>query len=200
MTEGFDNWKYFKLRMQERLEILEERIHIRQRINTHPKLVVLIALLSGLMLLWVLVPMLLKSAASLPEETHRKVFFYDLNSKALFAADADAVPPIKAPSGDLPNTGGPAGVRAYVFRYPLSEGQENEPFIGWLETRDPSINKDVYAKHRTLPGPEWGKGMLVKHPEEKNWTLANTPEGMAIIESARKPDYNGRFPQSIWPE
>ena len=93
MTQGFDNWKYFKLRMLEKLEGFEEHYKIRKRINEHPKLIVAIALLSALMLLWAFVPMLIRSAASLPEEKHRSVYFYDLNTGDLFSADAESSSP-----------------------------------------------------------------------------------------------------------
>jgi hypothetical protein len=197
MTEGFDNWKYFKLRMIERLETLEERFHIRRTINTHPRLVVLVCLLSGLILLWVFVPMLLRSAASLPEERHRYAFFYDVNTKDLFAAPVHAVPPIKTPSG---NQGQPAGVRAYVFQYQDNTDPNSGYFIGWLETQDPSAGKDVYVRFRTAKGADWGKGMLVKRPEDRDWTQANTPQGRAIIESAKKPDQKGRIPKPVYPK
>lgn len=198
MTQGFDNWKYFKHRMLEKLEGFEDRFKIRKRINEHPKLVVLIALISILMLLWAFVPMLLRSVASLPKETHRSVYFYDMNTGELFTAKADVVPPIKAPSGDLPD-GSPAGVRAYVFRDPDSPDQETTAYIGWLETRDTALSKDVYLEHRTTPGPDWGKGMLVKRPEDADWTPADTPEGLTIIESARHPDHRGIPPQPVYP-
>lgn len=200
MAEDFDNMKYFKLRMLERLETLEERFHIRRTINTHPKLVVLICLLSGLILLWVFVPMILRSAASLPEERHRYVFFYDLNTGELFSAPVHSVPPLKVPSGDLPDGGGPAGVRAYVFQHQDNKGPDNSYFIGWLETRNPDVSKEVYVDFRTAKGSEWGKGMLVKRPEDREWTSADTPEGRALIESARKPDRHGRPPKPVYPD
>jgi hypothetical protein len=200
MTEGFDNGKYFKFRMLERLETLEDRFHIRRTLNTHPKLVVLICLLSVIILLWVFVPILLRSAASLPEERHRYVFFYDLNTQDLFSAPAHSVPPIKTPSGNQPEGGEPAGVRAYVFQFPDNTDPNGGYYIGWLETQDPAVSKEVYVQFRTAKGSDWGKGMLVKRPEDREWTGANTPEGRAIIEFARKPDQKGRTPKPVYPK
>jgi len=56
-----------------------------------------------------------------------QVYFYDLNTKELFAVPAETRPPIETASG--PYQGMPAGVKAHVFM----QG-ERDYFIGYLET------------------------------------------------------------------
>lgn len=64
-----------------------------------------------------------------PSNHAGKAWFYDLNTNELFDAPATSIPPIEAPSGNLPD-GTPAGVQAvvlegngerkiaYIFTYP----------------------------------------------------------------------------------
>lgn len=96
-----------------------------------------------------------------PAYSPGKAWFYDLNTNELFAAPGDAIPPIEAPSGNLPN-GTPAGVQAvvlegngekkiaYLFTYPaeakaqleeLKNGEFNEaasmvPPIRWVRAAE----------------------------------------------------------------
>lgn len=193
------DWKYLKLKLQERWENFCERLQIRRRINAHPRLVIGASAVSGLLLLWIVFWMLSGKPAENEFDLHGQVYFYDLNTGELFPASAGSIPPIEAPSGNLPD-GQPAGVRAHVLQYFTEDSRQGEPFVGWLEKPDPAVETSVYLQSRTAGGKAWGQGMLIKRPEDTQWVKANTPQGLAVIEKARKAGRWGNLPLPVYPD
>jgi hypothetical protein len=113
-----DIWMFFRLpdwlgyEIQHRWE--QTAVDTRRWINAKPRLIMSVAGASVLVL--VVTIGLLLPGKTVKVQEYKKGWFYDLNTGELFAAKADLIAPIEAPSGEL-SQGGPAGVRAYVFSY-----------------------------------------------------------------------------------
>ena len=134
---SFEVPDWLKYEIREKLERLRDRwehLAVRKWANDNPKLVVGFTSASVLILL-VVVIWLAWPEGAVPIVEYDKEWFYDLNTNELFSAKKGLTPPIEAPSGPLSN-GAPAGVRAYVLTY-MSEPNESERFIAFLETTDP---------------------------------------------------------------
>lgn len=187
MALGFPDWLRFEIRAK------WEQLPVRRWINNNPRVVISITGFSVFVLLLVVITQLT------PEKTVRierieKEWFYDLNTGKSFAAKKGLTPPIKAPSGRLAD-GQPAGVRAYVLTYAY-EPNESELFIAFLETTDFNSRSDspLTANSRVSGAEEWGKGKLVRRPEDERWVPADSVEGLAILEEAFAPNENGERP------
>jgi len=129
-----------------------------------------------------------------------KVYFYNLKTKALFAADTTEIPPIMAPGQAA---GKPQGVRAYV----LSCGDCSEQWIGWLERYKPA------AKTLKVSPPPNGlnakqaeilhKGGEIRPADgtDKDWVWAKSEEALQIRNKALEgkcPD--GKKPRDCYPK
>lgn len=187
-----------------RFEILHrwEKLAVRKWINKNPRIIISITVGSILVLLVVV-------GLSLPKKTavevreyreYRKAWFYDLNTAELFVARGDKVAPIEAPSGPLPN-GEQAGVRAYVFSY-VSEPNESERFIGFLEIAKPEISKQEVELIESGSGgaEQWGRGGLIRRVSDKQWVPADSNEGKAILRELFLPNVNGQVAHYVPPE
>ncbi len=106
-----------------------------------------------------------------------QAYFWDLNKRELFTADADLLGPIDTDSGDF--EGHPAGVRAVVF----SCGSCNDPearFVAWLEMP----GKD--ANDTSSPGEDnEGPGPLIRDVNGDKWHSSESTEAGAIMDQAQ---------------
>ena len=192
-------WKYLRYEISYRWG----RLDVRKWIDQHPKIIIgiIIACVSLMLLIIVYQIRPVKILRFAEEE---KAWFYDLNTGKLFVAKSDKVPPIKAPSGPLAN-GQPAGVRAYVFSYE-DESDESTRFIGFLEIVDPNAKKgeagsiESGASAGVESIKQWGKGRLIRRVDDEQWVLANSKEGIAILEKVFLPNKNGAYTRYISPE
>jgi len=166
-------------------------LNARGWINKNPRIVVSITLASVLMLL-VIIGLLIPNRTAIEVREYKKGWFYDLNTGKLFVAKSDLVPPIEAPSGPLQN-GEPAGVRAYVFSY-VTEPNESERFIGFLETFQPEAKKQEAAPIKPASGgaEKWGQGRLIRRPSDEQWVSANSQQGRAILNEVFSQNENGQ--------
>lgn len=123
---------------------------------------------------------------SIPQ-TSDKFYFYDMQTRQLFAAKASLIPPIEAPSGA-------EGVLAQV--YACGSG---EPFILVLQKYSPAAKQAIEAGMPPHPA-----GHLVCLPEPGSpWVPADSPQGRQLrlqaiaAARARCPDGEPtpRFPQ-----
>ena len=138
--------------------------------------------LAGVMILW-------RLAASFSEPTSpprvAQAYFYDLNTRELFTAAADAEDPLVTASGDF--QGHPAGVRAVVF----SCGSCNDPqqrFIGWLETPAPDVVEPeqlIDFEETANTGGDEPSGLLVRSLDGSQWHPFESPEAESIIRQAQ---------------
>jgi hypothetical protein len=48
----------------------------------------------------------------------------------------------------------------------------------------PDLTDAQYEAAKKSYGPQWGEGILVRRPNEKEWVPANTPQGRKIITQA----------------
>ncbi|MBN1816343.1 MAG: hypothetical protein JW828_03225 [Sedimentisphaerales bacterium] len=190
MALDSDKWKYRWLRIVERWENLP----VRAWLNSHPQIVLGVAVGSFLLLIVVVISLLIGGPEGASTEQIKRIWYYDLNTKQLFAAKATQIPPIAAPSGPT-SEGKPAGVRAYVF----ASEPGAEPFIAYLETLAPDADPSAYERAHANYGPYWGKGLLVRRPGDPDWIDAQSPRGRGIIERAWRPGKNGRPPQPSYP-
>jgi len=111
-----------------------------------------------------------------------KTWFYDMNSKEIFAAPAESIPPIEAPSGDLQGKAGePAGVGAVVLKV------DGENRIAYLYTYDAKTKQlleaqnegDPDALNQTMPPERW-----VATPDGGKWVSEMSEEGSKLIQDA----------------
>jgi hypothetical protein len=194
MSFGLPDLQYFGYEIKE----WWERLAIRRWINRNPRLIMSVTAVSLLVLL-VIVTWLLLPGKNIEVEQHEQEWFYDLNTGKLFTARSGQIPPIKAPSGPLPN-GQPAGVRACVLAY-ADDPNDAERFIGFLETTDPTRQSDGARAAETNAGgiETWGKGKLIRRVEDKQWVPADSSEGQAILTEAFMPNENGERPHYCRP-
>ncbi|MFC1763587.1 hypothetical protein ACFL6U_16100 [Planctomycetota bacterium] len=161
-------------------------------LQENPKVAVGLASASVLLLVIVLVTHLMDGSTP-PPIVHTHEWYYDLNTKALFTAAKGQTPPIDAPSGPQP-TGEKAGVRAYVLTY-VSDPNESERFLAFLETSDPSMiptNTDNTTR-------SWGQGKLIRRVEDPTWVTATSRAGRTIMREAFVPDEHGETPYYFYP-
>ena len=198
MAFRLPDWLGYEI--QQRSEQLAAKLlAVRQWINAKPRIIIGITAISVFILLMIVIGQLIPDKAPKIEE-YKKAWFYDLNTGKLFTAKSDAVPPVKAPSGPLPN-GQPAGVKAYVFTYAY-EPNESERFIGFLEIADPSFEKEKTAPAASNTGgtQRWGQGKLIRRVEDKQWVAGDSKQGRAILEEALLVNENGERPEYCPPD
>lgn len=141
-------------------------------------------------------------------------WFYDLNTGQLFAATIGEIPPIAAPSGPLSN-GDPAGVRAHV--YACGDCSPATRTIAYLETYTAAQRDQLRHWHdrarrtepepdgqRFTPNPEFfavlsGQAALVKRPDDADWVVRGSPEGLALTTAALPVCGPGISPQECRP-
>ena len=174
MVFNKNKWKYLKYE----LELRWERLAIKEWINRNPKVVTSIAAVSFLLFAVIAIGQLIPDKPLAPKEP-KTAWFYDQNTNQLFEAKSSKSPPIKAPSGPMPD-GSPAGVRAYLFDSDQSNSTQQS--IGLLEKLSPEgkqAQKDYDPKKHD--SKLWATGRFFRRPDQKEWTPANTPEGLALF-------------------
>jgi len=189
---GLPDDKYFGYQVKENWQ----RLATRDWINRNPKVIMGITAFS-ILLFFILVVNQLVSQKSVAVKVPAKEWFYDLNTSELFAAKTNSFPPIKAPSGPLPD-GQPAGVRAYVFQY----DNESEEFIGFLETLTPEAREQkATSADSTVDGvKEWYRGRLFRRPDEDEWFPADSEEGRVIFQEFFLPNDGKEPPRYCLPK
>ena len=195
-------------RRAERIGQLWEELALRKWANGNPAIVAAICAVCTLIFLAVIV-WLVWPEPEVPVVTYRKEWYYDLNTGELFTAKKGLMPPVQAPSGQLRadiasgpfRAGGPAGVRAYVLAY-VDEPNEAERFIAFLETADPNASlEDPKTRGPRVSGAmRWGRGKLLRRPDDEKWVPGDSLDGQAIFDQAFSPDPNNNYPRYYYPE
>lgn len=181
-----DDWEYTKLKTQKKFQAA--LMQIRAWINTNPRIVIILAVISGIMLI-AGIAALATGNDSKQAEPENLVWYYDLNTDKLFKDKRSLAPPIKAPSGPAQD-GSNAGVRAYVYKISDPQGKSRQ-VIGYLEKLAPNADKSAYSTNLQASTQNWGKGILVKRPEDTKWIPADSTEAKKIIAAFHLPDTNG---------
>lgn len=176
-----------------------ENLPARKWVNDNPNLIFGITGASVFLLLVIIIWLLIPDK-TVETEVYEKEWYYDLNTEKLFTAKIGQTPPIKAPSGPLPN-GQPAGVRAYVFTY-VDEPNEAEKKIGFLETTDPNW---VRTESRAIvsgadAAEQWGQGRLIRRLKDEQWFPANSRAGRYIRKRLTLPNEKGELAYYYPPE
>jgi hypothetical protein len=118
-----------------------------------------------------------------------KSYFYDMQTRQLFAAKATFVPPIEAPSGG-------EGVLAQVYGCGDCTG---ERVIGLLRKYTPSAKLAIESGRP--PDPD---GQLVRLPHaDSAWVSANSPQGQKMRLTAAADVYarcQGKEPRPCFPK
>ena len=199
MSPELPDWlRYDLTRKLEKIQYWWRDWPVRRWINDNPK-IVLGSTCASVALMLVVAVWVLWPEPTPPVVHQEKEWFYDLNTGVLFPVEKGPNPPVEAPSGPLPN-GEPAGVRAHVFTY-VPEPNEAERFIAFLETSDPHPDDSAGR-----PGPpvslaeRWGKGRLIRRPDDKEWVPANSSLGKTILKEAFTPNEKGQEPISCLPK
>lgn len=193
------NWKYIKYGLEERLEVITDRLKtLREWLNQlNPKVMIGITVVLILIFIMVVISQF-GDGQQVKVKAQNKAWFYDLNTGEIFTADSDKLPPIKAPSGLLAN-GEPAGVRAYLLSY-VNEPNESERFIGFLEklTEEGQKLAASFQKSRDNVTREsikrWNQERLIRRIDDKEWFSVDSEEGKVILKEIFQPDENGRVP------
>jgi len=137
-------------------------------------------------------------------KTKEKAWFYDLNTGELFVDDADKIPPIKAPSGRLPN-GEPAGVSAYVMSFEAEPNHSNF-FIAYLEkfTDKGKEYEQLFRKSKQKVTKEaieaWNSERLICLPDEVQWHSINSEQGLLLLKDVFKKNQKNQKPEYVQPE
>jgi hypothetical protein len=199
MSFRIPDWLGYEIR--EKWEWLAAKLlDVRRWINRQdPRIIIGITAVTVFVLLVVVISLLSKPEA--PEiQEFKKAWYYDLNTGKLFVAKSSLIPPIKAPSGPLPD-GSLAGVKAHVFTF-ATEPNESERFVGFLETSDPNAEKDISgsAKRKTDSTASWGRGKLFRRVEGDKWVSGSSKEARAILEEVFLPNENAERPRSCRPK
>ncbi len=188
-------WKYLKYDLQQKWENRE----FRALINSSPTLVIYITIGTVSLFLFILI---IKFWPYSPPSVsmNRNAWFYDLNTKKLFAEDSDKIPPIDAPSGKL------AGVKACVLSYAL-EPNESDKFIGYLEKFTPegkkcvSVCREAGTKVTAEMIKDLNNNRYVSKPNDiNNWFLASNDKGKEILKQANKINDKGQMPIPCLPK
>jgi len=166
-----------------------ERIEVRKWINKNPRIVISITLASGLMLL-VAIGLSMPERSVTTAKEYKKGWFYDTNSGALFIAKSDAFSFIDANSETTPAEKSTI-VKAYVFSY-VSDPNESEQFIGFLEIPDPNFSPDS-ADPQLRGAKRWGQGKLIRRVDDEQWVPANSSEGQYILSMLFQPNETGQI-------
>ena len=199
MSFRIPDWLGYEIR--EKWEWLAAKLlDVRRWINRQdPRIIIGVTAVTVFVLLVVVISLLSGPEAPKIKE-YKKGWFYDLNTGKLFVAKSSLIPPIKAPSGPLPD-GSLAGVKAHVFTY-AREPNESEYFVGFLETSDPNAEKDISgsAKPKTDGAASWGRGKLFRRIEDEKWVSGSSREGRAILEEVLLPNENGERARSYRPK
>ncbi len=134
----------------------------------------------------------------------RVVWFYDLGTDQLFSADADAVPPIQAPSG-IEVDGRPGGVRAKVFACGGCADPADR-FIGWLEQFTPEAQRAMIQNqtnpietHRATPIAYMDQ-LLVRAVQGDRWHRASSEEAAGLLGSPRQRCPDGVVLHACFPD
>lgn len=161
---------------------------VRRWVNRHSSVVTVLSIVAMLVAFgWIVQESLSywRRASPVPD-----VWYYDLNTGRLFRGPGNALPPIDAPSGPLPN-GENAGVRAKVFACGDCEDPTNR-FIGWIE------KLTAEAKHSmtygqlgawegySSSGAPYMKNLLVRAVDGDYWYSATTQAGRELFQAPRK--------------
>ena len=193
-------WRSLRYDIEQRWPKVAEKFQpARQWLNDHPGVIITVTVASVFIMFVVTIAILIPDRPPrIPES--KKAWFYDLNTNKLFVDKLDKVPPVEAPSGPLSN-GQPAGVKAYVLTY-VSEPNEAERFIGFLETADPNAQKSAIeaSEDETTARRHWGRGMLIRTLDDERWVPSNSGQGRTILIEAFRPNENGERPIYCPPE
>ena len=127
-----------------------------------------------------------------------KAWFYDLNTGELFVEDNEKIPPIQAPSGQLPD-GRQAGVKACVLSY-IHNPNESERFIGYLEKYTPE-GKEIISSFRKSGDKvtvelfkRLNKNKFVRRVDDEQWFLADSSQGRVILQQVYLVNEMGQIP------
>ncbi len=129
------------------------------------------------------------------------MWFYDLNTGELFAANKTELPPIETPSGPMPD-GQPAGVIANVMTFDPTGSDADQQFIAYLEklTYEGKVSWENAFDTDTQTKMDWETGRLIKRVEDKEWVKADSPRGHQIRNAMYNPNEKGVIPHYVVPE
>lgn len=127
------------------------------------------------------------------------VYFYDMETRELFAAKSTDIAPIESPSGGT-------GVRAYV--YACNDCSDpNDRFIAYVEMFTPAYKEAVINPQPITPENQdnemnitmiMEEGHLIARPGSDKWMLAASDRSFALISDIGK-DCNGGVPINCLP-
>ena len=129
-----------------------------------------------------------------PRQYQKMVYFYDLNTKELFAMSAGSPSPVETDSGL--HQGMPAGVRAEVYCCGNYTGKEDY-FIGMLEVSANAVPEDQRPANINLNSES--DLFLIRRPDDTRWYRIGSREYKKIMEEARARCSGDEALQSVYP-
>ena len=213
-----DKWDFFRYKCQERWESFRlgfgERFSrkrgggyrygrmaaFRYWINDHHHLPMILCGVSMFVLVLVIAVNMIPDRTQPLVRKDGKGWYYDLNTGELFAGEKGMIPPVAAPSGELPD-GGDAGVAAHVITY-VDDSTEGDLVVAYLErlsmVAKMEIEESVASGRST--GKPWHYGLSVKRPGDGEWYPANSSGGRKIIHGAYRKNSAGQSPRVCFPD
>jgi hypothetical protein len=161
----------------------------RKRSNPGSLLVGLAAVAVIVIGVWVVLDRM-QGPASPPFEPTAREWYYDMNTRELFASDRGQVPPIAAPSGGA--GAAEAGVLAHVYACGACDGPNADRQIVYLESFTPDARQKLVQKSREYEGrygikptidmlmemsPQLQDQRLVMRPAQSTWAPWPTAAG-----------------------
>jgi len=158
---------------------------IRKALDEHPTIVTIVAVL---VLFGALAAIIVNLRGPSSGQRITELWYYDLNTGALFEAEAQATPPIAAPSDDpgiAPANG--SGVRAHVFSCGSCDDAD-ERFIAYLERYTPEAREQIVRMKANPDSPEMMEmyppdameSQLIAEPDTLEWVPMMSEAGTRI--------------------
>lgn len=183
-----DRFGFVKYEMAGFLERLGDRApRVRDWVLGHAKAVLAgVGVLGAILAIWGIAALM--PAEQAEPEVYEKEWYYDLNTRELFAARAGQTPPIEAPSGPTAE-GEQAGVRAVVMSYEKDPNMPSRKLIAYLETTAAAGEGATVERRR-----------LVRRVEDERWYPTESKRGRKIFTMSLRPDDKGRTAWYVRPE
>jgi hypothetical protein len=172
-----DKYSLYKIREQ------FEQLPLREWLNKNKNMTISIVAACLLFSIIIIFASLGSDSVS-PEKITQKAWFFDLNTNKLFINDDKKLPPIKAPSGPLPD-GSKAGVKAYLYCRGYGENQ-SKPFIGFLETYTTSTKTDDKDQQKL------STIRMIRRKDDEEWFPADSYMGKMIMDELFRPNEKGQ--------
>lgn len=135
------------------MAISDKIYNFRQWTNEHPKIVIpIVAAIVIVAIIWGVTVM---RGPQPMDPGERDAFYYDLETREVFKAPADRIPPFERDNGHM-------AVRAVMYKEPGAP--DEEAFVAYLQKLSAEARENPSMRYE-LPG----EGLLIRRPDDDSW-------------------------------